>query len=62
MTSVGIDVGAMWRLSEDLNVARRFAVRMQQHHHHHHAAATAASMPMLYNGNLIRFSIMSFLI
>ena len=31
--SVSVDVGVMWRLSEDFN--RRFSVRMQAGHHHH---------------------------
>lgn len=47
MSSVGLDVGVMWRLSEDLNVARRFAVRVQHHHH-----PRTSGMPMIYNGNL----------
>lgn len=39
--SVSVDVGVMWRLSEDLN--RRFGLRMQPappatHHPHHHTA------------------------
>ncbi|GAB0093408.1 DNA-binding protein D-ETS-6 [Sergentomyia squamirostris] len=43
MSSVGLDVGVMWRLSEDLNVARRFAVRVQHHH------PRTSGMPMIYN-------------
>ncbi|XP_033249193.1 uncharacterized protein LOC117188837 [Drosophila miranda] len=41
--SVSVDVGVMWRLSEDFN--RRFGLRMQPAptaaHHPHHAAAAA---------------------
>ncbi|XP_022232956.2 uncharacterized protein LOC111081256 [Drosophila obscura] len=41
--SVSVDVGVMWRLSEDFN--RRFGLRMQPAptaaHHPHHAAAVA---------------------
>ncbi|KPU74506.1 uncharacterized protein Dana_GF24707, isoform C [Drosophila ananassae] len=46
--SVSVDVGVMWRLSEDFN--RRFGLRMQpaptvpQHPHSHHAAAAAAAV------------------
>lgn len=43
---MGVDVGVMWRISEDLNAARRFAVRVQQHHHHHHRQPVS----MIYNG------------
>lgn len=39
MSSVCVDVGVMWRLSEDFN--RRFAAR-----HHHHRPA----IPVIYNG------------
>lgn len=55
MSSVCVDTGVMWRLSEDFN--RRFVARVQQqshhlhshsHHHHHHRPA---SMTMIYNGN-----------
>lgn len=42
MSGVCVDVGAMWRLSEDFN--RRFAARV---HHHHRPTA----VPMLYTGN-----------
>lgn len=45
MTSVGVDVGVMWRLSEDFN--RRFVARVQ----HHHRPAVS----MLYNGNSKNF-------
>lgn len=58
MGSVGLDVGVMWRLSEDLNVARRLAVRVQQqqqhqHHQHHsiHSHRSVASS-MIYNGKI----------
>lgn len=59
-TSVGLDVGVMWRLSEDLNVARRLAARVQQqqsHHHHHHSIHSHRSVAssMIYNGNLSVF-------
>lgn len=58
MASVGLDVGVMWRLSEDLNVARRFAARVhqQQHHHqiHSHHRQTAAAASMIYNGRRIK--------
>lgn len=63
--SVSVDVGVMWRLSEDFN--RRFGVRMQPpapthhshyhghptHHHHHHSAAAAAATArsMIFNGS-----------
>lgn len=40
MTSVGVDVGVMWRLSEDFN--RRFVARVQHHHR--------PGVSMLYNG------------
>lgn len=50
MSSMGVDVGVMWRLSEDLNAARRFAVRVhQQHHQHHHHHRPP--MPVIYSGN-----------
>lgn len=52
MSSVCVDTGVMWRLSEDFN--RRFVARVQQqshhlhsHHHHHHRPS---SMTMIYNG------------
>lgn len=62
MSSVCVDTGVMWRLSEDFN--RRFAARVHQqshhvhshhahslhHHHHHHRPA---SMAMIYNGIFI---------
>lgn len=50
MSSVCVDVGVMWRLSEDLN--RRFAARVQHHHHPQHHVHTHRSTPMsmLYNG------------
>lgn len=47
MASVGLDVGVMWRLSEDLNVARRLAVHVQQQQHSHRSVASS----MIYNGN-----------
>lgn len=47
MSSVCVDVGVMWRLSEDLN--RRFAARVQHHHPHHHVHGHRTSS-MLYNG------------
>lgn len=54
-TSVGLDVGVMWRLSEDLNVARRLAARVQQQqqHHHHsiHSHRSSVASSMIYNGN-----------
>lgn len=43
MTSVGVDVGVMWRLSEDFN--RRFVARVQHHHHR-------PGVSMLYNGKI----------
>lgn len=46
MTSVGVDVGVMWRLSEDFN--RRFVARVQHHHHR-------PGVSMLYNGKIIDF-------
>lgn len=46
MSGVCVDVGAMWRLSEDFN--RRFAARV---HHHHHRP----TVPMIYTGNLRNF-------
>lgn len=49
MTSVGLDVGVMWRLSEDLNVARRLAVHVQQQQQQHSHRSVASSM--IYNGN-----------
>lgn len=56
MSSVCVDTGVMWRLSEDFN--RRFVARVQQqshhlhsHHHHHHHHHRPTSMSMLYNGN-----------
>lgn len=50
MSGVSIEMGAMWRLSEDFNAARRFArdrftihpAATVAHHHRHH--------PMIYNG------------
>lgn len=49
MSSVCVDTGVMWRLSEDFN--RRFAARVHQQshhvHHHHHRPTT---MAMIYNG------------
>lgn len=42
MTSVGVDVGVMWRLSEDFN--RRFVARVQHHHR--------PGVSMLYNGTV----------
>lgn len=49
MSSVCVDRGAMWRLSEDFN--RRFAARVHQSHHvhsyYHHRPST---MAMIYNG------------
>lgn len=54
MSSVCVDTGVMWRLSEDFN--RRFVARVQQQshhlhsHHHHHHHRPPASMTMLYNG------------
>lgn len=50
MTSVCVDTGVMWRLSEDFN--RRFVARVHQSHHmhHHHHHRPAASMAMIYNG------------
>lgn len=50
MSSVCVDVGVMWRLSEDLN--RRFAARVQQHHHHHphHMHHRPGPVSMIYNG------------
>lgn len=54
-TSVGLDVGVMWRLSEDLNVARRFAARVQQHHSIHRSSVSSS---MIYNGkNTVKFSL-----
>jgi hypothetical protein len=58
MNSVGMDMGAMWRLSEDLNAARRFAAFKQQHHHHHNHSNhyplqhshRPAAVPVFYNG------------
>lgn len=49
MSSVCVDTGVMWRLSEDFN--RRFAARVHQQSHHvhsHHHRPTA--MAMIYNG------------
>lgn len=55
MSSVCVDVGVMWRLSEDLN--RRFAARVQQHHHPHHVHShhhphshRTGPVTMIYNG------------
>lgn len=63
-TSVGLDVGVMWRLSEDLNVARRLAARVQQQqqHHHHsiHSHRSAVASSMIYNGNISFWDIISF--
>lgn len=56
MSSVCVDMGVMWRLSEDFN--RRFAARVQQHHHpsHHvHSHHHRGTMAMIYNGCLIDF-------
>lgn len=58
--SVSVDVGVMWRLSEDFN--RRFGVRMQpppppHHHNHyhghapHHHATNATARSMFLNGS-----------
>lgn len=47
MTSVGVDVGVMWRLSEDFN--RRFVARVQHHHR--------PGVSMLYNGSYDFFSL-----
>lgn len=57
MSSVCVDVGVMWRLSEDLN--RRFAARVQHHHPHHHVHGHRTTpMSMLYNGiNFVIYSI-----
>ncbi|XP_055599633.1 ETS domain-containing transcription factor ets-5-like [Uranotaenia lowii] len=56
--SLGLGTAAMWRFSEDLNVARRFAsVRVypgshynhhHHHHHHHHSHPHRAPLPLLY--------------
>lgn len=52
MSSVCVDVGVMWRLSEDLN--RRFAARVQHHHHHpHHVHHRPGPVSMIYNGILL---------
>lgn len=56
--SVSVDVGVMWRLSEDFN--RRFGVRMQPpappHHSHYHGHpthhTTATTRSMIFNGLL----------
>lgn len=49
MSSVCVDTGVMWRLSEDFN--RRFAARVhQQSHHMHTHHHRPASMAMIYNG------------
>lgn len=50
MTSMGVDAGVMWRISEDLNAARRFAVRVQHHHHHHHRQPVS----MIYSGKQLK--------
>lgn len=56
MSSVCVDTGVMWRLSEDFN--RRFVARVQQQshhlhsHHHHHHHHRPGSMTMLYNGKV----------
>ncbi|XP_031617176.1 ETS domain-containing transcription factor ets-5 isoform X2 [Contarinia nasturtii] len=49
MSSVCVDTGVMWRLSEDFN--RRFAARVHQqsHHVHSHHHRPSASMAMIYN-------------
>lgn len=54
MSSMGVDVGVMWRLSEDLNAARRFAVRVHQQHQHHHHHHHRPPMPVIYSGNLLQ--------
>lgn len=65
MSSACVDVGVMWRLSEDFN--RRFAAarvqqqqqQQHQHHHHHHQQQHSLSahhhrpISMVYNGNNI---------
>lgn len=55
MSSVCVDTGVMWRLSDDFN--RRFVARVHQSHHivhphhpHHHQHFRPASMAMFYNG------------
>lgn len=52
MSSVCVDTGVMWRLSEDFN--RRFVARVHQshihHHHHHHQHFRPSAMSMFYNG------------
>lgn len=51
MSSVCVDTGVMWRLSEDFN--RRFVARVHQQSHHHvhsHHHHRPASMAMIYNG------------
>lgn len=53
MTSMGVDAGVMWRISEDLNAARRFAVRVQHHHHHHHRQPVS----MIYSGKQLLIKI-----
>lgn len=50
MSGVSIEMGTMWRLSEDFNAARRFArdrfTNFSAHHHHHHHR----HYPSIYNG------------
>lgn len=55
MSSLGVDMSTMWRLSEDLSAARRFGVHRGHHHHphhHHHPFShhRTASIPVIYNG------------
>lgn len=58
MSSVCVDVGVMWRLSEDLN--RRFAARVQQHHHHpHHVHHRPGTVSMIYNGISLCYTIIT---
>jgi hypothetical protein len=73
MNSVGMDMGAMWRLSEDLNAARRFAAFKQQHHNHvhhhhghnnpyplHHSHPRTTTVPVFYNGAWLHYKIVFF--
>lgn len=52
MSSVCVDRGVMWRLSDDFN--RRFAARVhhQSHHAHSHHHHRSSAMAMIYNGRL----------
>lgn len=58
MSSACVDVGVMWRLSEDFN--RRFAAArvQQQHQHNHHQQPHSLPVhhhrpiSMIYNGNI----------